>query len=125
MVGNHEIIFDLLPQKARALIPGNVVLLENSGITYKCINFYSVAARSCMHQEVKIPANTDFLITHGPPVEILDDDRGCRLLRKAVFESKPKFHLFGHIHHLGYQRKTINNIHFCNVSVWDKLKSSK
>lgn len=121
--GNHEIIFDLFPQRAKLTLPDNVVLLENTGISYKGITFYSVAARSWLHSETEIPANIDFLITHGPPEGILDEHRGCPLLRETVFKSKPVYHVFGHIHSLGGKREVINNIRFYNVSYWNKLQT--
>ena len=45
----------------------------------------------------------DILLTHCPPFRILDKtdaniNVGSEALRKKVFEIKPKFHLFGHIH---------------------------
>lgn len=120
VAGNHEIIFDLFPEKAKSLIPDNIVFLENSGITYKDINFYSAVARSWLHSEIEIPKNTDFFISHGPAEGVLDDNQGCSLLRKAVFKSKPAYHIFGHIHQLGNQTTKINNINFCNVSCWNE-----
>lgn len=50
-----------------------------------------------------IPDDTDILITHGPPMQILDCTRrrlhvGCRHLRNALDRVKPKIHIFGHIH---------------------------
>jgi hypothetical protein len=69
-----------------------------------------------------IPANTDILITHGPPVGILDraprgfsgesygeygeegvpkfsyEHVGCQDLLDAVSRVKPGMHVFGHIH---------------------------
>lgn len=120
--GNHEIIFDLFPQTAESFIPDNIVLLENSGIVYKNINFYSVAARAWLHYEMEIPQNVDFLITHGAPEGILDEHQGCPLLRKMVFRSKPTYHVFGHIHSLGNRKIKINTINFCNVSYWNKLQ---
>jgi hypothetical protein len=52
-----------------------------------------------------IPADTDILITHGPPLgfgDILQDCRkrtGCYELLKEVRERvKPLYHVFGHIH---------------------------
>lgn len=125
VAGNHELIFDLFPQKAKSFIPNNIILLENSGITYKEVYFYSVVARAWLHYEIEIPENTDILITHGPPKGILDDHQGCALLRKAVFKSKPAYHLFGHIHSLGNHTKTIKNIRFCNVSCQNQIKQSK
>lgn len=50
----------------------------------------------------KIPDDTDILITHGPPYNIMDlcgnGNVGCELLLKRVKEVKPKYHIFGHIH---------------------------
>jgi len=52
----------------------------------------------------QIPYNLDVLITHGPPLGILDQAMpggahlGCEKLLEAVKEKKPKIHLFGHIH---------------------------
>lgn len=55
----------------------------------------------------KIPDNTDILVTHGPPLGILDatdniinkaERLGCADLRDAVERVKPKLHVFGHIH---------------------------
>ena len=50
----------------------------------------------------KIPVDTDVLITHNPPINILDfDDNihyGSPELLTKVNEINPQFHLFGHIH---------------------------
>lgn len=71
-----------------------------------------------------IPAGLDFLVTHGPPIGMLDCTEegvhaGCEELRKKVLEVVPRFHVFGHIHEgSGYQFS--NNIHFINASVLDR-----
>lgn len=52
----------------------------------------------------QIPAGPDILITHGPPLGILDrnkDNResGCPALREEIFKNiRPRLHVFGHIH---------------------------
>lgn len=54
----------------------------------------------------KIPTNVDILVTHGPPMHVLDRARGqgvgCRLLRDKLRFSMdpacPRLHVFGHIH---------------------------
>lgn len=51
----------------------------------------------------QIPADTDILITHGPPAGILDrnaegEATGCEDLRLVVERIKPRLHIFGHIH---------------------------
>lgn len=50
-----------------------------------------------------IPSDTDILITHGPPYDILDQVRGggnvgCVDLLDAVKRVRPRIHAFGHIH---------------------------
>lgn len=71
-----------------------------------------------------IPADTDILITHGPPQDHLDvsgppynePHLGCALLREKVDEQPPKIHVFGHIHG-GYGYKFHNGTHFFNASI--------
>ena len=50
----------------------------------------------------QIPNDTDVLITHRPPLGILDTANntsfGCPELLQAVLEIQPRYHLFGHIH---------------------------
>ena len=68
-----------------------------------------------------IADDTDVLITHGPPKDILDYSRygnencGCPLLRMRVFDIKPLVHIFGHIHG-EYGIKVENEITFINAS---------
>ena len=56
-----------------------------------------------------IPQNTHVLITHGPPLGILDKVQysskalreghaGCADLREAVERIQPRLHVFGHVH---------------------------
>ncbi|SFS33448.1 hypothetical protein SAMN05660206_101200 [Sphingobacterium wenxiniae] len=50
-----------------------------------------------------IPDDTDILITHGPPFGILDETvygkrTGGEELLLRVYQVKPKYHIFGHIH---------------------------
>jgi predicted phosphohydrolase len=70
-----------------------------------------------------IPANTDILVTHGPPYGYLDIPGGqstfrvgCEMLRHRVDEIRPKIHVFGHIHgsHGHYYN---GHTHFFNASV--------
>jgi len=71
-----------------------------------------------------IPEDTDILITHGPPMGILDrverdnQNVGCELLLEKIQEIKPKINVFGHIHE-GYGYISNGNTHFINASVLD------
>lgn len=68
-----------------------------------------------------IPDDTDVLITHGPPVGILDrtlngDLAGCSDLYDAVMRVKPQVHCFGHIHE-SYGVREVDGIWFYNCSI--------
>lgn len=76
-----------------------------------------------------IPDDTDVLITHGPPMGILDvpigpsgnmgQHVGCWDLMEAVKRVKPKVHIFGHIHQQK-GTKTVGKTSFYNVAVLDE-----
>ena len=69
-----------------------------------------------------IPADTDVLVTHGPPFGVLDQVNpstahlGCEELAKVIEEIKPRLHLFGHIHG-GHGSSASNGTQFVNASV--------
>jgi len=115
--GNHDRYFQNEPAIARSLLE-DAIYLENDGITIDGVSFWGspytpefmnwafmyprgAAAKRYWDQ---IPNGLDVLITHGPPLGILDqvapgaEHLGCDELRMAVEEKKPKIHIFGHIH---------------------------
>lgn len=71
---------------------------------------------------------TDVLVTHGPPKDILDvvprygkEDEmvsyGCPVLRYDLFNHiKPKVHIFGHIHH-SHGFMNLQGVRFYNVAI--------
>ena len=71
----------------------------------------------------KIPDDTDVLITHGPPANILDKTShgqrvGCPRLLSQVKRIKPRLHVFGHIHE-AYGSVTEGSTIFVNASTCD------
>lgn len=121
--GNHDRIFNQEPTRARNLIPGGVVYLENEGIEFDDIKLYSVPARPYLKTPVTIPADVDFLITHGPAYTYLDRNLGCKQLFLSVASARPKYHIFGHVHEEGLQRKALlGGTTFLNVSYFEELK---
>jgi Icc-related predicted phosphoesterase len=62
-----------------------------------------------------IPPDTDVLVTHGPPLGVLDCGQGCAALRRAVIRVKPKLHVFGHVHS-GYGTRPTQHTLFVNAS---------
>jgi len=73
----------------------------------------------------KIPANTDILITHGPPHGICDlnskgSSSGCpELLEEVTGRVQPRLHLFGHIHE-AYGIEKVGNTLFVNAALVNK-----
>ncbi|MDQ8199690.1 metallophosphatase domain-containing protein [Pelagicoccus enzymogenes] len=67
-----------------------------------------------------IPPGIDILVTHCPPLQILDTTEeglyiGCEHLRRKVLEIRPKVHCFGHAH-AGFGQLIMKSIHFINAS---------
>ncbi|KAI2635390.1 calcineurin-like phosphoesterase [Xylaria nigripes] len=45
-----------------------------------------------------VPMDTDILITHTPPMFHLDHSMGCPGLLGEIWRTRPKVHVFGHVH---------------------------
>lgn len=130
--GNHDEIFELNPSLMKdECAKRNIILLMDSGTEINGIKiwgspvqpwFYdwSFNRRRTKEEADKfgggfikdhwdlIPADTEILITHGPPYQILDyvprpwggmEEVGCVELRRWIDQSKVKLHIFGHIHY--------------------------
>lgn len=131
IAGNHDFWFE---EATKELFPNNkkwqgLTFLNDDGceidgfkiwgspITPTFGNWAFMRPRGDSIAEVwhKIPLDTDILITHGPPQNILDltpprwgsKNAGCYDLAKKVAVVAPKLHVFGHIHH-GYGRLDVN-----------------
>ena len=136
IAGNHDFFFEKEHEdEIKNIIPKNVIYLNDSGIEIEDIKiwgspvqpeFYNWAFNRKRGKEIKkhwdlIPLDTDILITHGPPLNILDktvrgDIVGCEDLLNAVNKIKPKIHVFGHIHEdNGVLKK--NDTTFINASI--------
>ena len=122
--GNHDRIFNQEPVRARNLIPGGVLYLENDGIEFDDIKFYSISARPFLRDTTaSIPSGIDFLITHGPAYSYLDRDLGCKQLFLSVASAQPNYPIFGHVHEEGLQRKAmLGGTTFLNVSYFEELR---
>ena len=118
--GNHDRIFNTVPTRARNLVPGSIVYLENEGIGYDGIKFWSVPARPYLSV---IPSGLDFLITHGPAYSYLDRDQGCKQLFLSIAGARPAYHIFGHVHEEGLKRKAmLGGTTYLNVSYFELLR---
>ena len=71
----------------------------------------------------QIPMETDVLITHQPPLGVLDSSDvtywGDAVLFKKIKDVQPKLHLFGHVHN-SYGIMKLEETVFSNASVVDE-----
>jgi Icc-related predicted phosphoesterase len=138
IAGNHDFFFESASEQyIRKVVPENLVYLNDTGISINGINIWGspVTPRffdwafnrdrgKAINKHWKlIPATTDILVTHGPPMGILDDvgvndHAGCADLLRRVKRIKPKFHIFGHIHG-SYGRSKTSYTEYINVSIVD------
>jgi predicted phosphodiesterase len=118
IAGNHDFGFEREPALAQKLIGtgDGISYLQDSAITIGRVHFwgspwqpwfYDWAFNLQRGAEIArkwnlIPRDTNVLITHGPPMAILDcahgEHLGCADLWKRVTDIAPKIHVFGHIH---------------------------
>lgn len=138
IAGNHDFYFEERSTREIAdVIPPNIIYLNDSGVTIEGLNiwgspiqpwFFDWAFNRQRGADIRkhwdlIPGDTDVLITHGPPMGILDrnvqgEPCGCEDLLLKVKEVKPKLHLFGHIHEAA-GKQTHHGTTFVNGSVLD------
>lgn len=118
IAGNHDWLFESNPEAARKLIPENVCYLQDSETTIGGLRIYGSPWQPefcewafnlkrgwpLRKKWEMIPAGIDILVTHGPPMGILDwskfgnEHAGCADMRQELNRVKPKIHAFGHIH---------------------------
>jgi Icc-related predicted phosphoesterase len=134
VAGNHDKLFETQPKLARSRLSA-AVYLEQSAVTLDGIHFwgcpvtpvlphmaFAVARGSAGKYWDKMPAETDVLITHGPPFGILDKEdicsehMGCMQLNKAVQRVRPRLHIFGHIHGGRGREEGPNDTRFVNCA---------
>ena len=97
VTGNHDLC--LWDAKDIEDLPENVFFLQDRGVTIEGVKFFGIAYD---HSESLIPEGTDIVITHEPPIMILDESAGIHWgnvpLFKRIMEVRPRYHLFGHAH---------------------------
>jgi Icc-related predicted phosphoesterase len=137
VAGNHDSLFQKNAKMIRRRLPKSVTYLEGSGTVIDGLSFWgspwtvgypwmAFTYRAIEGREspwTSVPANTDVLITHGPPHGILDRDyEGQRIgdisLYKRVEAVRPKLHLFGHVHDQNGEMSRFGTT-FVNAAVGD------
>lgn len=135
--GNHDLLFETDPSFARSLIT-NATYLQDELVEVMGLRIYAAPwqPRFCdwafnvdrgaalRAKWDLIPSLLDVLITHGPPMGILDlnplgEHVGCEELRAAIERVQPRVHISGHIHQ-GYGTLDYAGIKFVNACVCDE-----
>ncbi len=97
VTGNHDLC--LWDAESIEDLPDNVYFLQDKGCEINGVKFFGLAYN---HPEELIPHDVDILVTHEPPIMILDKSSGFHWgnapLWNKVLEVKPRYHLFGHAH---------------------------
>jgi Icc-related predicted phosphoesterase len=114
--GNHDILFQTEPEKALEIFTDrNIkVLIDRATEVVGVKIFGSPWVKKCWgvfgyehsigdNPFLKIPEDTEILITHSPPRYTLDrapdgTHLGSEWLSERINTVKPKYHVFGHIH---------------------------
>lgn len=146
VAGNHDWLYETNNRFARLLTSNfGIKYLQDSSINIEGLKIYGSPwqprfydwafnlnrGNKLAEKWQLIPADTDILITHGPPNGILDEvprgedwieNTGCEELIKKVEElsnHKLKLHIFGHIH-CGYGQAERFGVKFINASNCDE-----
>jgi len=158
VAGNHDYnLDDKLPERVQQFFGSSCVYLQDSSIEILGIKFYGTPwtpigmsfhsrGESLTAMFDRIPDDTDFLITHSPPYNVLDlaytrptplnqettQCKDCNLkhpqyykhwgvksLKNRVLQVNPKVHQFGHVHDDGGKIHTIPGFdtYFVNAAV--------
>lgn len=146
IAGNHDWMGERDPGLLKQMaVDEGLTYLDHSSIQIEGLNIFgspytpefcnwafNVPRGEALAQKwAQIPDNTDILITHGPPMGILDpverfnnhtaeyeiEHVGCSDLYNRIQQLKQlKLHLFGHIH-LGHGMLKVGDIAYVNASV--------
>lgn len=123
--GNHDFVLQQYPEKSKKILT-NATLLQDSSCEFRGYKFYGspwqpwfgnwafnfinhhenffAAQKQAQECWAKIPKDTEILITHTPPLGILDKTArgtkvGCQFLTERLDElPNLLLHVFGHIH---------------------------
>jgi len=134
--GNHDFIFENDRTLSQKIMTNADVLIDKS-IIYNGIKIYGSPwqPRFCnwafnlprgnkiLEKWDLIEKDADIVVTHGPPLYILDKTKsgehvGCYDLAKIIKENNPKIHAFGHIHE-SYGIERHKETYYVNASIVD------
>ena len=120
---DNDMMFSVNPDVASLFVPPSITVLENDGVEFEGISFFSRIKRYRKRSEgfYDVPCGVDFLITHTPAEDTIYQGIGDRELRTIIDEVKPKYHLFGHLYGEEVNMMKVGSTTYCNVSSYDQI----
>ena len=120
--GNHELSFDLGQSDPieKAMTDKGIIVLQDAVEDCDGVIIGAISGNARIADE-GIPSTLDILVTHYPPLGILDQDLGSPEILNFVLKAKSKHHLFGHIHALEGRTIQHGSTLFQNISVFNQL----
>lgn len=137
VAGNHDVCFEQDRARAVATLGPRVHYLQDCSVTIDRVTFWGSPWQPRYHdwsfnldrgealrrKWAAIPADTQVLVTHGPPAGFGDRSpvagrAGCEDLAARVRELGPALHLFGHIHQDGGLWED-GPTTYANVTTWE------
>ena len=120
--GNHELSFDLGLSDAieKTMADRGITVLQDAVEDCDGVIIGAISGNARIADE-GIPSDLDILVTHYPPLGILDQDLGSPEILNFVLKAKPKYHLFGHIHATEGRTIQHGSTLFQNISVFNQL----
>lgn len=135
IAGNHDFCFQKHPEESREILDkAGIIYLEDEAIELYGIKFYGIPWTPqfsnwafmgkedfLMHKWARVPTDTDVLISHGPPRDVLDltydgEHAGGISHLHMVKSIRPKLNVFGHIHE-GYGHARYDGVDYINASL--------
>lgn len=146
VAGNHDWLGERNPSLMKQMaVDEGLIYLDHSSVQIEGLNIFGSAytpafcnwafnvprGEALAEKWAQIPDNTDILITHGPPMGILDpveryntqkcefeiEHVGCADLYNRIQQLKQlRLHLFGHLHG-GYGQLKVGDFTYVNASV--------
>src|SRR5690554_1084451 len=117
--GNHDLPFELEPEESKRFIPKNIIWLNDEAVVINEIIILGISAFP-FYNSIGTKNKIDIIASHYPPYGILDNGFGSEEISDFIFQSAPKYHVFGH-NHSNYGKIKSQNIQFINASIYQKL----
>lgn len=97
--GNHELSFELDQAETieKTMTDKGILVMQNAVMDCDGVIIGSISGNAMIADE-DVPTDIDVLVTHCPPYGVLDEGLGSPEVLNFVMKSKPRYHLFGHIH---------------------------